>query len=36
MFLVFLAGSSIFVTEAFSLEVEIQKESERIIESLGG
>ena len=35
MFLVFLVGSSIFVTEAFSLEVELQKESERIIESLG-
>ena len=35
IFLVLLAGSSIFVTQAFSLEVEFQKESERIIESLG-
>ena len=35
MFLVLLVGSSIFVTQAFSLEVEFQKESERIIESLG-
>ena len=35
IFLVLLVGSSIFVTQAFSLEVEFQKESERIIEFLG-
>ena len=35
IFLVLLAGSSLFVTQAFSLEVEFQKESERIIESFG-
>ena len=35
MFLVVLASSSLFVTEVFSLEIELQKESERIIESLG-
>ena len=35
MFLVLLAGSSLLVTEAFSLEIEIQKESDRIIESMG-
>ena len=35
MFLVLLVGSSIFVTQAFSLEIELQKESERIIESFG-
>jgi len=33
--LLLLAGSSIFVVEAFALEVEIQKESDRIIESKG-
>tara|TARA_B100001750_G_scaffold202920_1_gene178438 strand:- start:144 stop:1640 length:1497 start_codon:yes stop_codon:yes gene_type:complete len=35
IFLVFLASSSVFVAQAFSLEVEVQKESERIIESMG-
>ena len=30
-----LVGSSLFVTEVFSLEIELQKESERIIESFG-
>ena len=35
IFLIFLAGSSLFVTEAFSLEIELQKESDRIIESKG-
>ena len=35
MFLMLLAASSFFVTEAFSLEIEIQKESDRIIESMG-
>ena len=35
IFLVLLAGPSIFVTDVFSLEVEIQKESERLIESAG-
>ena len=33
--LLLLAGSSIFAVEAFALEVEIQKESDRIIESKG-
>ena len=33
--LLLLAGSSIFAVEAFALEVEIQKESDRIIESRG-
>ena len=33
--LVLLAGSSLFVTEAFSLEIELQKQSGRIIESMG-
>ena len=33
--LLLLAGSSLFVGEAFALEVEIQKESDRIIESRG-
>jgi len=33
--LILLAGSSLFVTEAFSLEIELQKESDRIIESKG-
>ena len=35
IFLILLAGSSLFVTEAFSLEIELQKESDRIIESKG-
>jgi len=35
IFLVLLAGSSLFVTEVFSLEIELQKESDRIIESKG-
>ena len=35
IFLALLAGSSLFVTEVFSLEIELQKESERIIESFG-
>ena len=35
MFLMLLAASSFFVTEAFSLEIEVQKESDRIIESMG-
>jgi len=35
IFLTLLAGFSIFVTDAFSLEVELQKESERIKESMG-
>jgi len=35
IFLVLLAGSSLFVTEIFSLEIELQKESDRIIESKG-
>jgi len=33
--LTLLAGSSLFVTEVFSLEIELQKESARIIESKG-
>jgi len=33
--LTLLAGSSLFVTEVFSLEIELQKESARIIESMG-
>ena len=33
--LILLAGSSLFVTEVFSLEIELQKESDRIIESMG-
>ena len=33
--LTLLAGSSLFVTEVFSLEIELQKESDRIIESKG-
>ena len=33
--LVLLAGSSLFVTEVFSLEIGLQKESDRIIESKG-
>ena len=35
IFLMLLAGSSLFVTEVFSLEIELQKESDRIIESKG-
>ena len=35
IFLVLLVGSSLFVTDVFSLEVELQKESDWIIESLG-
>jgi len=35
IFLTLLAGSSLFVTEVFSLEIELQKESDRIIESKG-
>ena len=35
IFLILLAGSSLFVTDAFSLEIELQKESDRIIESKG-
>ena len=33
--LLLLAGSSLFAVEAFALEVEIQKEGDRIIESRG-
>ena len=35
IFLVFVIGCSAFLTQAFSLEVEIQKENERINEALG-
>ena len=35
IFLVLLAGSSLFVTEVFSLEIELQKESERVLDSFG-
>ena len=35
MFLTLLACSSFFVTDAFSLEVELLKESDRVIETLG-
>jgi len=35
VFLVLLVGSSLFVTEVFALEIELQKESARIIESMG-
>jgi len=35
IFLILLAGSSLFVTEVFALEIELQKESDRIIESMG-
>ena len=35
MFLTLLACSSFFVTDAFSLEVEVLKESDRVIETLG-
>nr|AIF15237.1 hypothetical protein [uncultured marine thaumarchaeote KM3_70_B03] len=33
--LILLAGSSLFVTEVFALEIDLQKESDRIIESKG-
>jgi len=35
IFLTLLAGSSLFVTEVFALEIDLQKESDRIIESKG-
>ena len=35
IFLILLAGSSLFVTEVFAIEIELQKESDRIIESKG-
>ena len=35
IFLILLAGSSLFVTEVFALEIELQKENDRIIESMG-
>ena len=35
VFLILLAGSTLFVTEIFALEIELQKESDRIIESKG-
>jgi len=35
IFLVLLLGSSLFVTDAFSLEIEFQKQSDWIVESLG-
>ena len=35
IFLVLLVGSSLFVTDAFSLEVEFQKKSDWFIESMG-
>jgi len=35
IFLILLSGSSLFVTEVFSLEIELQKESDRIVESRG-
>jgi len=35
IFLVLLVGSSLFVTDAFSLEIEFQKQNDWIIESLG-
>jgi len=35
IFFILLASSSLFLVDAFSLEVEIQKESERVIESMG-
>jgi len=35
IFLTLLAGSSLFVTEVFALEIELQKESDRIIEAKG-
>ena len=33
--LLLLVGSSLFAVEAFALEIEIQEESDRIIESMG-
>ena len=33
--LILLAGSSLFVTEVFALEIELQKESDRIVEAKG-
>ena len=35
IFLMILVGSSFFLTEVYSLEVEFQKESERIMDSMG-
>ena len=35
IFLILLAGSSLFVTEVFALEIELQKESDRIIDAKG-
>jgi len=35
IFLILLASSSLFVTEVFALEIELQKESDRIIEAKG-
>ena len=35
MFLTLLACSSFFITDAFSLEVELLKESDRIMDTLG-
>ena len=35
IFLVFVIGCSVFLTEAFSLEVELQKEHERVLDELG-
>ena len=35
IFIILLAGSSFFITDVFSLEIEFQKESERIKDSLG-
>jgi len=35
IFLTLLAGSSLFVTEVFALEIELQKESDRIIDAKG-
>jgi len=35
IFLVFVIGCSVFLTQAFSLEVELQKEEDRINEALG-
>ena len=35
IFLVFVIGCSAFLTQAFSLDVELQKEDERINEALG-
>jgi len=35
IFLILLAGSSLFVTEVFGIDIELQKESDRIIEAKG-